>query len=346
MACMTEAQEGTRIVVDDDEAIRFRAQMIELMMMSHPHDCPVCDEGGECHLQDMTVMTGHSYRRYRGRKRTFRNQDLGPFVAHEMNRCITCYRCTRFYNDYAGGRDFGVVRPAQPGVLRPRRRRTARERVQRQPGRGLPHRGVHRQDARAALFAQVGPADGPVGVPPLRPRLHDDARGAVRRAAPRPEPLQPRDQQDVPLRPRPLRLPVRQRGRAGPRGEYRGPAGGARDDDRRDEGGGVRRRKRAGARRRRRPHLRPARHRHRLAARLARGQLRAARPRRRRALLPRHVGRRPRSRRHRARDRPRRPPASRGARATCATPTPWSSSARTSPTPPRCSTSRCAPGCG
>ena len=108
MACMTEAQEGTRLVIDDDEAIRFRAQMIELMMMSHPHDCPVCDEGGECHLQDMTVMTGHSYRRYRGSKRTFRNQDLGPFVAHEMNRCITCYRCTRLYNDYAGGDDFGV----------------------------------------------------------------------------------------------------------------------------------------------------------------------------------------------------------------------------------------------
>ena len=108
MACMTEAQEGTRIVIDDDEAIRFRAQMIELMMMSHPHDCPVCDEGGECHLQDMTVMTGHSYRRYRGSKRTFRNQDLGPFVAHEMNRCITCYRCTRLYNDYAGGHDFGA----------------------------------------------------------------------------------------------------------------------------------------------------------------------------------------------------------------------------------------------
>ena len=92
----------------DPDAIRFRAEMIELMMTSHPHDCPVCDEGGECHLQDMTVMTGHSYRRYRGRKRTFVNQDLGPFVTHELNRCITCYRCTRFYNDYAGGRDFGV----------------------------------------------------------------------------------------------------------------------------------------------------------------------------------------------------------------------------------------------
>ncbi|MCX6371566.1 MAG: NADH-quinone oxidoreductase subunit NuoG [Actinobacteria bacterium] len=108
MACMTEAQEGTRIVVVDEEAVRFRARMIELMMMSHPHDCPVCDEGGECHLQDMTVMTGHAYRRYRGLKRTFRNQDLGPFVTHELNRCITCYRCTRLYNDYAGGHDFGV----------------------------------------------------------------------------------------------------------------------------------------------------------------------------------------------------------------------------------------------
>jgi len=75
-------------------------------MVNHPHDCPVCDEGGECHLQDMVVMTGHTYRRYRDLKRTFQNQDLGPFVNHEMNRCIQCYRCVRFYRDYAGGRDF------------------------------------------------------------------------------------------------------------------------------------------------------------------------------------------------------------------------------------------------
>ena len=77
-------------------------------MQNHPHDCPVCDEGGECHLQDMTVMTGHDYRRYNFRKRTFRNQYLGPFVNHEMNRCIQCYRCVRFYREYAGGRDFNV----------------------------------------------------------------------------------------------------------------------------------------------------------------------------------------------------------------------------------------------
>jgi NADH-quinone oxidoreductase subunit G len=77
-------------------------------MINHPHDCPVCDEGGECHLQDMTVMTGHNYRKYRFEKRTYRNQNLGPFIEHEMNRCIHCYRCLRFYTDYAGGRDFGV----------------------------------------------------------------------------------------------------------------------------------------------------------------------------------------------------------------------------------------------
>lgn len=78
-------------------------------MSNHPHDCPVCEEGGECHLKDMTVMTGHAYRRHRFPKRTFRNQRLGPFIGHEMNRCITCYRCLRFYQDYAGGRDLQAL---------------------------------------------------------------------------------------------------------------------------------------------------------------------------------------------------------------------------------------------
>ncbi|MCC6731078.1 MAG: NADH-quinone oxidoreductase subunit NuoG [Chthonomonadales bacterium] len=106
MACMTPASDGARISIEDPEARAFRAGVIEWLMLSHPHDCPVCDEGSECHLQDMTVMTGHDYRRFTGRKRTFRNQNLGPFITHEMNRCIQCYRCVRFYRDYAGGRDF------------------------------------------------------------------------------------------------------------------------------------------------------------------------------------------------------------------------------------------------
>ena len=108
MSCMTPAAEGTRISIDDAEAAAFRAGIIEGLMLNHPHDCPVCDEGGECHLQDMTVMTGHDYRRYEFDKRTFRNQNLGPLVNHEMNRCIQCYRCVRYYRDYAGGDDLNA----------------------------------------------------------------------------------------------------------------------------------------------------------------------------------------------------------------------------------------------
>jgi len=108
MACMTPVREGLRVGVNTPQALRFRASIIEGLMTNHPHDCPVCEEGGECHLQDMTVMTGHVRRRYRGLKRTHRNQDLGPFLNHEMNRCIACYRCLRFYRDYAGGEDLQV----------------------------------------------------------------------------------------------------------------------------------------------------------------------------------------------------------------------------------------------
>ncbi len=108
MACMTPASDDSWIAIDDDEARQFRASVVEWLMTNHPHDCPVCAEGGHCHLQDMTVMTGHSRRRYRFSKRTHQNQDLGPFIGHEMNRCIACYRCVRYYKDYAGGSDLGV----------------------------------------------------------------------------------------------------------------------------------------------------------------------------------------------------------------------------------------------
>jgi len=105
MSCMTPVADVERVSVSDPEATAFRAQVIEWLMVNHPHDCPVCEEAGSCHLQDMTIATGHNIRRYRFDKRTHRNQDLGPLLTHEMNRCIACYRCTRFYRDYAGGRD-------------------------------------------------------------------------------------------------------------------------------------------------------------------------------------------------------------------------------------------------
>jgi NADH-quinone oxidoreductase subunit G len=108
MSCMEAVVDGMIVSIKDAEAKAFRATVIEGLMTNHPHDCPVCDEGGECHLQDMTVMTGHNYRRFDFKKRTYNNQELGPFIKHEMNRCIQCYRCVRFYRDYAEGKDLNA----------------------------------------------------------------------------------------------------------------------------------------------------------------------------------------------------------------------------------------------
>ncbi len=108
MSCMEPVANNQRISISDKTAVDFREGVIEWLMTNHPHDCAVCDEGGACHLQDMTVMTGHAYRRFKFKKRTHVNQDLGPFINHEMNRCIQCYRCVRFYKDYAGGDDLDV----------------------------------------------------------------------------------------------------------------------------------------------------------------------------------------------------------------------------------------------
>ncbi len=109
MSCMLPAQDGMVVSTTDGEAMAMRRQVIEWLMINHPHDCPVCDEGGECHLQDYTIAGGHGLRSYTGKKRTHVNQYLGTNIEHEMNRCIQCYRCVRFYQEFAGGTDFGVM---------------------------------------------------------------------------------------------------------------------------------------------------------------------------------------------------------------------------------------------
>lgn len=108
MTCMVRAAEGMIVNVNEAYAKNFRRQVIEDLMLNHPHDCPVCDEGGECMLQDMTVLSEHQHRRNRFAKRTWHNQYLGPLIHHEMNRCITCYRCVRYYREYSLGDDLGV----------------------------------------------------------------------------------------------------------------------------------------------------------------------------------------------------------------------------------------------
>lgn len=109
MSCMVEARDGMVVSTTDDETVDFRRFIIELLMRNHPHDCPVCDEGGHCLLQDETVSSGQVMRRHIGKKRTHRDQYLGELIQHEMNRCIHCYRCRRFYQDFCGYHDFGAI---------------------------------------------------------------------------------------------------------------------------------------------------------------------------------------------------------------------------------------------
>jgi NADH-quinone oxidoreductase subunit G len=109
MSCMVEAKEGMVVSTTADDALEFRKFVIECLMMNHPHDCPVCDEGGHCLLQDMTISGGHGMRRYPGLKRTYPDQVLGPLIQLEMNRCIHCYRCVRYYRELTGYTDFGVL---------------------------------------------------------------------------------------------------------------------------------------------------------------------------------------------------------------------------------------------
>jgi NADH-quinone oxidoreductase subunit G len=112
MSCMTDAADGMVVSTTDPEAVEFRRYVIEWLMLNHPHDCPVCDEGGQCLLQDETVSGGHWLRRYQGLKRTYEDQYLGEFVQHEMNRCIHCWRCRRFYQEFAGYLDYGAMQNA------------------------------------------------------------------------------------------------------------------------------------------------------------------------------------------------------------------------------------------
>ncbi|MCF8129494.1 MAG: NADH-quinone oxidoreductase subunit NuoG [Deltaproteobacteria bacterium] len=109
MSCMVAVKDGMVVSTTHPEAVAFRKFIIECLMLNHPHDCPVCDEGGHCLLQDETVSGGHGRRRYSDKKRTYEDQDLGPFVQHEMNRCIHCFRCRRFYQEFSGYRDLGVM---------------------------------------------------------------------------------------------------------------------------------------------------------------------------------------------------------------------------------------------
>ena len=106
-ACATPVMDGMKVATRSDKALKSQRNVMEFLLINHPLDCPVCDQGGECELQDLSLGYGRSVSRFQERKRVVADEDIGPLVATEMTRCIQCTRCVRFTADIAGTYELG-----------------------------------------------------------------------------------------------------------------------------------------------------------------------------------------------------------------------------------------------
>ena len=108
-ACATPVAEGMKIYTRSPKAIAAQKATMEFLLINHPLDCPICDQGGECELQDLAVGFGRDISRYHERKRVVKDLSLGPLVSTDMTRCIHCTRCVRFGQDVAGIQELGTT---------------------------------------------------------------------------------------------------------------------------------------------------------------------------------------------------------------------------------------------
>jgi NADH-quinone oxidoreductase subunit G len=106
-ACATPVADGMKVFTRNDKALKAQRNVMEFLLVNHPLDCPICDQGGECELQDLSMGYGRSVSRFAERKRVVADEDMGPLVATEMTRCIQCTRCVRFTADIAGTYELG-----------------------------------------------------------------------------------------------------------------------------------------------------------------------------------------------------------------------------------------------
>ncbi|MDQ5898583.1 MAG: NADH-quinone oxidoreductase subunit, partial [Pseudomonadota bacterium] len=109
-ACATPVTQGMIVRTKSDKAIKAQQSVMEFLLINHPLDCPICDQGGECQLQDMAVGYGKGASRYEEEKRVVFHKEVGPLISmEEMSRCIHCTRCVRFGQEIAGQMELGMV---------------------------------------------------------------------------------------------------------------------------------------------------------------------------------------------------------------------------------------------
>jgi NADH-quinone oxidoreductase subunit G len=106
-ACATPVTAGMKVFTHSNIAVKAQKDVMEFLLINHPLDCPICDQGGECQLQDLAVGYGGSASRYQEEKRVVTNKDLGALVSTDMTRCINCTRCVRFTQEIAGNMELG-----------------------------------------------------------------------------------------------------------------------------------------------------------------------------------------------------------------------------------------------
>ena len=225
-ACVTAVAEGQVVHVDSEKAKKAREGVLELLLINHPLDCPICDQAGECELQDYVFQEGRAGTRYADyAKRYSPVEDFGPDVLYVPNRCILCTRCVRFMEDVAeepvlnvserGDRAYIGISPEQrldhawsgnvvdlcPGGLADLE--------------GLPPQG-----------AGLGPRQDREHLPRLHPGLQHHHRHPRRHRRPAPPPAQPRGEPPLHVRLRPDELPLAEPGRPdrGAAGAGRSPA--------------------------------------------------------------------------------------------------------------------------
>jgi NADH-quinone oxidoreductase subunit G len=108
-ACATPVAEGMKVFTKSPKAIAAQRATMEFLLINHPLDCPICDQGGECELQDLAMGFGRDISRYNERKRVVKDKNLGPLVSTDMTRCIHCTRCVRFTQEIQGFQELGTV---------------------------------------------------------------------------------------------------------------------------------------------------------------------------------------------------------------------------------------------